>query len=103
MTLEQLQEELDDVNAAIRAIRNGAQSYSTQSRSVTKVSYEGLLKERDKLEAQIATMTYGGHNDVEITRPIEHQEPDKAPCKMVPVLVHTMRHKDNSQSFFRGW
>ena len=60
MTLEQLQEELDDVNAAIRAIRNGAQSYSTPSRSVTKVSYEGLLKERDKLEAQIAAMTYGG-------------------------------------------
>ncbi|MDR3165283.1 MAG: hypothetical protein LBU13_06865 [Synergistaceae bacterium] len=60
MTLEQLQEELDDVNAAIKAIRNGAQSYSTPSRSVTKVSYEGLLSERDKLEAQIAALTYGG-------------------------------------------
>jgi hypothetical protein len=60
MTLEQLREELDDVNRAIRAIRDGAQSYSTPSRSVTKVSYEGLLKERDKLEAQIAAMEYGG-------------------------------------------
>jgi hypothetical protein len=60
MTLEQLQTELDDVNAAIRAIRNGAQSYSTPSRSVTKVNYEGLLKERDKLEAQIAMAEYGG-------------------------------------------
>jgi hypothetical protein len=60
MTLEQLQEELDDVNKAIKAIRNGAQSYSTPSRSVTKVNYEGLLRERDKLEAQIAAMTYGG-------------------------------------------
>jgi hypothetical protein len=60
MILEELEKELDDVNAAIRAIRNGAQSYSTPSRSVTKVSYEGLLKERDKLEAQIAAMTYGG-------------------------------------------
>lgn len=60
MTLDQLKEELDGVNRAIRAIREGAQSYSTPSRSVTKVSYEGLLKERDKLEAQIAAMEYGG-------------------------------------------
>ena len=60
MTLEQMQEELDDVNRAIKAIRNGAQSYNTPSRSVTKVSYESLLKERDKLEAGIAAITMGG-------------------------------------------
>lgn len=60
MTLEELHEELADVNAAIRAIRNGAQSYSTPSRSVTKVSYENLLRERDKLEAEIATIEHGG-------------------------------------------
>ena len=60
MTLEQLHEELDDVNAAIRAIRNGAQEYNTPSRSVKKVSYESLLKERDTLEAQIAAIEHGG-------------------------------------------
>ena len=60
MTLEQLHEELADVNAAIKAIRNGAQSYNTPSRSVTKVNYESLLKERDKLEADIATLEHGG-------------------------------------------
>jgi hypothetical protein len=60
MTLEELREELEDVNRAIKAIRNGAQSYNTPSRSVTKVSYESLLKERDRLEADIAAQTYGG-------------------------------------------
>jgi hypothetical protein len=59
MTLEELREELDDVNRAIKALRNGAQSYSTPSRSVTKVNYESLLKERDMLESDIAVMTYG--------------------------------------------
>ena len=60
MTLEQLHEELDDVNAAIRAIRNGAQEYNTPSRSVKKVSYESLLKERNALEARIEVMENGG-------------------------------------------
>lgn len=60
MTLEQLQEELDDVNRAIRKIRNGGQSYSGAHRSVAKVNYESLLKERDKLEASIAALTDGG-------------------------------------------
>jgi hypothetical protein len=60
MTLEELREELEDVNRAIKAIRNGAQSYGTPSRSVTKVSYESLLKERDRLEADISAITMGG-------------------------------------------
>lgn len=60
MTLEELREELADVNRAIKAMRNGAQSYSTTGRSVTKVSYESLLKERDRLEADIAALTTGG-------------------------------------------
>ena len=60
MTLEELYEELADVNAAIRKIRNGAQSYTSPSRSVTKVSYESLLKERDGLEADIAMLEHGG-------------------------------------------
>lgn len=60
MTLEEMRDELAEVNKAIRAIRSGAQSYSTPSRSLTKVSYESLLKERDKLEADIASMENGG-------------------------------------------
>ena len=60
MTLEQLYEELDDVNRAIKAIRNGGQSYSGAHRSVTKVNYESLLKERDKLESSIAALETGG-------------------------------------------
>lgn len=60
MTLEELYEELEDVNKAIRAIRSGAQSYSTPSRSVTKVNYESLLKERDKLLSDIAALENGG-------------------------------------------
>lgn len=60
MTLDQLHEELEDVNRAIKAIRNGGQSYGGVHRNVTKVSYESLLKERDKLEASIAALETGG-------------------------------------------
>lgn len=59
MNIEELRAELLDVNAAIKSIRNGAQSYNTSSRGVTKVSYESLLKERDRLIADIAALETG--------------------------------------------
>ncbi len=65
MTEEEIRSDLNEVNAAIRAIRNGAQEYSMMNRSVTKVDYSALLKERKELEHRLAVITgaslsYGG-------------------------------------------
>lgn len=65
MTEEEIRSDLDEVNAAIRAIRNGAQEYSMMNRSVKKVDYAALLKERKELEHRLAVITgasfsYGG-------------------------------------------
>ena len=60
MDIDELRAELEDVQTCLRAIRRGAQSYSTSSRSVTKVDYQALLKERDKLLSDIAVLETGG-------------------------------------------
>ena len=57
MTEEEIRAELAEVNAAIRAIRSGAQEYSMMNRSVRKADYSILLKERKDLEYQLASVT----------------------------------------------
>ena len=57
MTEQEIRDELAAVNAAMTAIRDGAQSYGTQGRSVTKVSYETLLKQRKDLQQQLDAIT----------------------------------------------
>lgn len=65
MTEEELREELASVNAAIRAIREGAQEYKVMNRTVRKAEYATLLKERAALEHRLSVLTgeclsYGG-------------------------------------------
>ncbi len=57
MTEEEIRAELEEVSAAIRAIRNGAQEYSMMNRSVKKADYVTLLKERKELEHRLAAIT----------------------------------------------
>lgn len=59
MTAEEIRVELAEVNAAIKAIRNGAQEYSMMNRSVRKADYSALLKERLYLERQLVAATGG--------------------------------------------
>lgn len=65
MTEEEIREELASVNAAIRAIREGAQEYKVMNRTVRKAEYATLLKERTALERRLSVLTgeclsYGG-------------------------------------------
>lgn len=60
MSKEELENELADVMAAIKAIRGGAQEYRIGSRMVRKVDYASLLKERDGLIADIAAFDCAG-------------------------------------------
>lgn len=52
-TVEEIQEELDDVVAAVRMIAKGAQSYTIGSRSVTKANLSELRKWRADLESEL--------------------------------------------------
>jgi|GEM_PF-6014884 len=65
MTEEEIREELASVNAAIKAIREGAQEYKVMNRTVRKAEYATLLKERAALERRLAAisgecLSYGG-------------------------------------------
>ena len=65
MTEEEIRNELASVNAAIRAIREGAQEYRLMNRTVRKAEYATLLKERAALERRLSVLTgeclsYGG-------------------------------------------
>lgn len=59
MTEAEIQAEIDEISAAISAIRNGGQSYTIGSgpstRTVTMADYDTLVKERRDLYAQLAT------------------------------------------------
>lgn len=52
-TVEEIQEELDDVVTAMRMIAKGAQSYTIGSRSVTKANLSELRKWRAELESEL--------------------------------------------------
>ena len=60
MTESEIQNEIDEVSAAISAIRNGGQSYTIgsgpSSRTVTMADYETLVRERRDLNAQLAAV-----------------------------------------------
>lgn len=57
---EEVQQELDEVNAAISAIVRGAQSYTIGSRSVTKASLAELRSLRGDLRSEVAEIQNGG-------------------------------------------
>jgi hypothetical protein len=57
---EEVQQELDEVNAAILAIVRGAQSYTIGSRSVTKASLAELRTLRGDLQSELAEIENGG-------------------------------------------
>ncbi|WP_307755912.1 hypothetical protein [uncultured Cloacibacillus sp.] len=57
MTEAEIREELESVHAAIKAIREGAQEYSTPTRTVKAVDYKTLLEERRDLEFRLASAT----------------------------------------------
>lgn len=57
MTEAEIREELESVKAAIRAIREGAQEYSTPTRTVKAVDYKTLLEEQRDLEFRLASVT----------------------------------------------
>lgn len=61
---EEIQQELDEVNAAISAIVRGAQSYTVGSRSVTKASLAELRTLRGDLQAELAAVENGGSRAV---------------------------------------
>lgn len=59
-TIEEVQQELAEVNAAISAIVKGAQSYTIGSRSVTKASLAELRSLRNELVGELAELENGG-------------------------------------------
>ena len=52
-------EELADVNAAIKMILSGAQSYTIGSRSLTRANLSELRKWKKELEDEIAALSGG--------------------------------------------
>lgn len=52
-TIEEVQKELAEVNAAISAIVTGAQSYTVGSRSLTRASLAELRRLKDDLLAEL--------------------------------------------------
>jgi hypothetical protein len=52
-------QELADVNAAIKMILGGAQSYTIGSRSLTRANLTELRKWKKELEDEIATLSGG--------------------------------------------
>lgn len=59
-TVAEIQEELDGVRAAMRAIALGAQSYTIGSRSVTKADFGQLRAWRADLESELQAALLGG-------------------------------------------
>ena len=57
--LAERREELKDVNAAIKMILGGAQSYTIGSRSLTRASLAELRKWKKELEDEIAALSGG--------------------------------------------
>jgi len=57
--LAERREELKNVNAAIKTILSGAQSYSIGSRSLTRANLAELRKWKKELEDEIAMLTGG--------------------------------------------
>ena len=55
-----LEEELNEVKAAISAILSGAQSYTVNNQTVTRASLDSLIKYKEGLESRIACRQYGG-------------------------------------------
>jgi len=57
--LAERKEELADVNAAIKMILGGAQSYTIGSRSLTRANLSELRKWKKELEDEIAALSGG--------------------------------------------
>lgn len=53
-------EQLDQINAAINAIENGAQEYQIGSRRITKPDISVLYRERERLELKLKQETESG-------------------------------------------
>lgn len=60
MSLEALQAELTEINAAISAVLQGAQEYRIKDRSLKRADLGLLYRERRILQKQIAE--YNGYN-----------------------------------------
>lgn len=59
-TIEEIEVELGEVNAAIRAIVTGAQSYDLGTRSVTKADLSQLRALRTELMSELGDAEGGG-------------------------------------------
>lgn len=59
-TIEEVQKELAEVNAAISAVVSGAQSYTVGSRSLTRASLAELRRLKDDLLAELDELENGG-------------------------------------------
>ena len=53
------QEKLDQINATITLIENGAQEYQIGNRRISRPNIMHLYREREKLEQQLAQETSG--------------------------------------------
>lgn len=60
MALDTIQEELQTVNAAIKAILEGAQSYTINNQSVSRANLDTLFKRKEYLESRLAAQSLGG-------------------------------------------
>lgn len=60
LTVEELEEDLAEVKAAITAIRKGGQSYTigtgSSTRTVTMADYDSLIKERSRIMRDIQAL-----------------------------------------------
>ena len=52
-----LQQQLDDCDAAIARIENGAQEYTVRGRMAQQARYAALVKERRELQEQVADVS----------------------------------------------
>lgn len=60
MTLAEVQEELADVNAQLKAIKDGAQAYGTSGNNLTRANYKDLIARKKELVALEAKLSNPG-------------------------------------------
>lgn len=60
MTVKTYSEQLEEVQDAISSIMTGAQSYSTEGRSLTRGDLKTLMQEEKRLRIMVKRETAGG-------------------------------------------
>lgn len=60
MTINNINEELNLINAAIEAILGGAQSYTINGQSVTRANLNDLFKRKDLLQSRLEAKSHRG-------------------------------------------